>query len=168
MKRLLLCVVLLGIVLASGFVFWQPIQRVLFPTAPHSGLLRTPNSAYKYDLCVEAFAFAHADASNPYKTEYDFTDPFRHLNDSITPHLMDFDPATGTVNFTVDVVVNQVATFHEAISHVHELDGISVLLPDKENHSQHSGVPQFIVSSLGGTGQVAVLDFTCPNQWIWK
>ena len=167
MKRLLLSFVILGVVLASGFVFWKPIQHVLFPTSPHSGLLRTPNSAYKYDLCVEAYAFAHADSSNPYKTEYSFTDPFRHLNDSITPHLMDFDASSGTVNFTVDVVVDQVATFHESISHVHELDGISVLLPDKENHSQHSGVPQFIVSSLG-TGQIAVLDFTCPNQWVWK
>ena len=146
MKRLLLSFVILGVVLASGFVFWKPIQHVLFPTSPHSGLLRTPNSAYKYDLCVEAYAFAHADSSNPYKTEYSFTDPFRHLNDSITPHLMDFDASSGTVNFTVDVVVDQVATFHESISHVHELDGISVLLPDKENHSQHSGVPQFIVS----------------------
>ncbi|GAC1421992.1 MAG: hypothetical protein PVS3B3_02930 [Ktedonobacteraceae bacterium] len=167
MKRWLLPVVVLGIVLASGFVFWQPIQHVLFPTSPHSGLLRTPNSAYKYDLCTEAYAFAHATPSNPYKTEYSFVDPFRHSNDSITPHLMDFDAPTGTVNFTVDVVVNRVATFHESISHVHELDGISVVLPDKENHSQHSGVPQFIVSSLG-TGTIAVLDFTCPNQWVWK
>ena len=167
MKRWLLSVVILVVVLASGFVFWKPIQHVLFPTPPHSGLLRTANSAYKYDLCVEAFAFAHAAPSNPYKTEYSFADPFPHINDSITPHLMDFDASTGTVNFTVDVVVNQVATFHESISHVHELDGISVLLPDKENHTQHSGVPQFIVSSLGN-GQVAVLDFTCPNQWVWK
>ena len=167
MKRLLLSVMILGVVLASSFVFWKPIQGVLFPTSPHSGLLRTPNSAYKYDLCVEAYAFAHATSSNPYKTEYTFTDPFRHIDDSITPHLMDYDASTGTVNFTVDVVVNQIAVFHETIGHVHELDGISVVLPDKENHSQHSGVPQFIISSLG-TGQIAVLDFTCPNQWVWK
>ncbi len=167
MKRWLLSIIVIGIVLASGFVFWKPIQHVLFPTSPHSGLLRTPNSAYKYDLCTEAFAFAHADASNPYKTEYSFADPFRHSTDSITPRLMDYDASTGTVNFVVDVVVNQVATFHESISHVHELDGISVLLPDKDNHTQHSGIPQFIVSSLG-TGSVAVLDFTCPNQWVWK
>lgn len=167
MKRWFLSIVIIGIVLASGFVFWTPIQHVLFPTSPHSGLLRTPNSAYKYDLCVEAFAFAHATPSNPYKTEYSFADPFRHVNDSITPHLMDFDLSTGTVNFTVDVVVNQVATFHEFINHVHELDGISILLPDKENHSQHASVPQFIVSSLG-SGRIAVLDFTCPNQWVWK
>jgi len=167
MKRWLLSVIILGVVLASGFVFWKPIQHVLFPTSPHSGLLRTPNSAYKYDLCTEAFAFAHATPSNPYKTEYSFADPFRHFNDSITPRLMDFDVSTGTVNFTVDVVVNQVATFHESISHVHELDGISVLLPDKENRTQRSAIPQFIVSSLGA-GRIAILDFTCPNQWVWK
>ncbi len=167
MRRLLLPIIVIGVVFASGFVFWKPIQHVLFPTSPHSGLLRTPNSAYKYDLCTEAFAFSHATASNPYKTIYSFVDPFRHSNDSITPRLMDFDASTGTVNFTVDVVVNQVATFHESISHVHELDGISVLLPDKENRTQRSGVPQFIVSSLG-TGRIAILDFTCPNQWVWK
>ncbi len=167
MKRWFLSTMILVVVVAGGFVFWQPIHHVLFPTSPHSGLLRTPNSAYKYDLCTEAFAFAHATASNPYKTEYNFVDPYRHTNDSITPRLMDFDVAAGTVNFTVDVVINQVATFHESISHVHELDGISVLLPDKENLSHHSGVPQFIVSSLGN-GRIAILDFTCPNQWVWK
>ena len=120
MKRWFLSsIVVLGVVLVSGFVFWQPIQHVLFPTSPHSGLLRTPNSAYKYDLCTEAYAFAHATPSNPYKTEYSFADPFRRTKDSITPRLMDFDAPTGTVNFTVDVVVNGVATFHESISNVH-------------------------------------------------
>ncbi len=167
MKRWLLSLLIFGIVVASGFVFWQPIQHALFPTPPHSGLFRTPNSAYRYELCTEAFAFAHATPSNPYKTAYSFADPFRRSNDTITPHLMDFDTSTRTVDFTVDVIVNQVATFHESISHVHELDGISILLPDKENHSQRSNVPQFIISSLG-TGRVAVLDFTCPNQWVWK
>ena len=134
---------------------------------PHVSLMRTANSAYKYDLCMEAFAFPHASTSNPYKTAYSFTDPFRKVQDTVTPHLMDYDTATQTVNFSIDIVVGKVATFHQMISGVHELDGISVVLPDMQNVPQHSGIPQFIVSSFNN-GQLAVLDFTCPNEWVWK
>ena len=134
---------------------------------PHVSLMRTANSAYKYDLCMEAFAFPHASASNPYKTAYSFIDPFRKVQDTMTPHLMDYNTTTQTVNFTIDIVVGKVATFHQTISGVHELDGISVVLPDMQNKPQHSAIPQFIVSSLNG-GQLAVLDFTCPNEWVWR
>jgi len=42
------------------------------------------------------------------------------------------------------------------------------MLPDKQNQLQLSNVPQFIISSLNGGGLLAVLDFTCPDQWVWK
>jgi len=168
MKRwLLLALVVAAIGAVSFLVLWQPLLHWLSPAPPQAGLMRTPNSAYKYDLCTEAFAFAHATPDNPYKTDYSFTDPFRKAKDTIIPRLMDYDSRTATVNFTVEIIVNQVATFHESISQVHELDGISIILPDTKNHLQHSGVPQFIISSLG-RGKLAVLEYTCPSQWVWK
>jgi hypothetical protein len=166
MKRRLLLLVGLVVIAVSLFA----LRFVLAPRAPvaHSGLLRVANSAYKYDLCSEAYAFAFATPDNPYKTDYTFQDPFRKGNDTIIPHLLNYDAPTRTITFNVDIIINRVATFHIAISHVHELDGIYVLLPDSENHLRHSNLPQFIISWLGKGGNFAILDYTCPNQWTWK
>lgn len=170
MKRWILYA-LVAVVVVAGVASTVSVmlirQRNAQAVVPHASLLRTANSAYKYDLCMEAFAFPHASESNPYKTRYSFSDPFRRVQDTITPHLLDYDAATQTVNFSVDIVVGKVATFHQSIAGVHELDGISVILPDMQNAPQRSGIPQFIVSSIN-KGQLAVLDFTCPNEWIWK
>ncbi len=167
MKRWILLILATAVVATGFFALYGPVQNLLFPTPPRVGLMRTPNSAYKYDLCTEAYAFARAASNNPYKTDYSFLDPFRKVEDTIVPRLMSYDAQTKTVSFDVDISVNHVANFHESISQVHELDGISVMLPDAQNHLQHSGIPQFIISSLG-TGTIAVLDYTCPNQWVWK
>lgn len=166
MKRRLLFF-LVGVLLLAIVVllFWQ---RLLPPArTPHTGLFRTPNSAGKYQLCTEAYAYAHATPDNPFKTDYTFADPFRKGNDTIIPLLMDYDQQAQTVSFDVVVIVEHVATFHQSISHIHEQDGISVILPDAENRLQHSGIPQFIIGSFG-TGKIAVLDYTCPEQWVWK
>jgi hypothetical protein len=130
-------------------------------------LVRTPNSAYKYDLCVEAFAFAHALPTNPFKTNYSFHDPFRNASDTIIPLLMDQDKSDRTVSFKVTIIVSQVATYIESISHVGVLDGISIMLPDKSGHLQQANEPQFIVSYLDTGGIAAVLDYTCWQEWHW-
>jgi hypothetical protein len=157
---------LAGIVLLSVALFALHQYMAILPP-PQSGLARMANSAFKYNLCTEAYAFAHASADNPYKTDYTFRDPFRADNDTIIPHLLDYNAQNHTVNFNVDIMISHVATFHMSIALVHELDGISILLPDKQNRLQSSTVPQFIVSSFG-QGHIAVLDYTCPNQWVWK
>ncbi|MBV9257590.1 MAG: hypothetical protein JO215_06185 [Ktedonobacteraceae bacterium] len=168
MKRWLLCV-LIGVVLITATLFTLHQYMAMFPAlpAPQSGLTRTADSAFKYNLCTEAFAFAHASPDNPFKTDYTFHDPFRAASDTIIPYLLAYNPLTRTANFNVDIMISRVATFHASIGLVHELDGISVLLPDKQNRLQSSSVPQFIVSSLG-QGRIAVLDYTCPDQWVWK
>lgn len=158
--------VLTSIVLLSAALFALHQYMAILPP-PQSGLMRTANSAFKYNLCTEAYAFAHAAPDNPFKTDYTFRDPFRADNDTIIPHLLDYNAQTHTVNFNVDIMISHVATFHTSIALVHELDGISILLPDKQNRLQFSNVPQFIVSSFG-QGHIAVLDYTCPNQWVWK
>lgn len=165
MKRWLLFG-LIGVVLIGAVLFTLHQYMAILPP-PQSGLVRTPNSAFKYNLCTEAFAFAHAAPDNPYKTDYTFRDPFRADNDTIVPHLLDYNVQTQTVNFTVDIMISHVATFHASIGRVHELDGISILLPDTQNRLRSSSVPQFIVSSFG-QGRIAVLDYTCPDQWVWK
>jgi hypothetical protein len=170
MKRWLL-ISLIAIVIVAGVAGTASVllirQHNAQAVVPHASLMRTANSAYKYNLCMEAYAFPHASASNPYKTGYSFTDPFRKVQDTITPHLLDYDASTQTVNFSIDIAVGNVATFHQMISGVHELDGISVILPDMQNTPQRSGIPQFIISSFN-KGQLAVLDYTCPNEWVWK
>jgi hypothetical protein len=134
---------------------------------PLNHLARTPNSAYKYDLCVEAYAFAHALPTNPFKTNYTFHDPFRNASDTIIPLLMDHNKSDDTVSFKVTIIVNQVATYTESISHVVALDGISIMLPDKTGHLQQASEPQFIVSYLDSGGIAAVLDYTCSQEWHW-
>src|SRR5215472_18279286 len=169
MKRWLLLALVLIVAAASLLLVYLRLAGPLSVTAvPRNHLVRTPHSAYKYNLCVEAFAYSHAQADNPFKTDYTFPDPFRQANDTIIPRLMNLDRSDNTVTFNVEIVVGQLQTFNDSISHVSALDGISVMLPDKQNQLQLSSVPQFIISSLNGGGQLAVLDFTCPDQWVWK
>jgi len=163
MKRLLSLTLLIVIMLASLFLL---CLNALSPSSL-THLARTPDSAYKYNLCTRAYAYAFASPDNPFKTDYSFPDPFRRANDTIIPRLMGTDTGDDTVSFNVKIVVNQVAVYNETIAHVHELDGISILLPNAQDHLQRSDVPQFIVSSLN-PGRLAVLDYTCPDQWIWK
>jgi hypothetical protein len=72
------------------------------------------------------------------------------------------------LSFNVKIIVGQLDTYTDSISHVSALDGISVMLPDQHGHLQRPSIPQFIVSSLNGNGRMAILDFTCSEQWQWK
>jgi hypothetical protein len=143
-------------------------QRFVASNAPLNYLVRTPNSAYKYNLCTEAFAYSHAGANNPYKTDFTFNDPFRNTNDTIIPLLWDWNVHDQTASFDVKIIVGQLDTITESISNVSALDGISILLPDQQGHLQQPSIPQFIVSSISINGTLAVLDFTCAEQWMWK
>jgi hypothetical protein len=155
------------VVAAAGFFIVHAHLSVSSPAA-RSHLGRVPNSAYKYHLCTEAFAFDLATPDNPYKTDFTFRDPFRTASDTIIPRYLGYDQRGDTVSFSVKMIFSQVATYNETISHVHALDGISVYIPDAQNRLQRSSVPQFIVSYLPtGAGRVAVLDYTCPAQWTW-
>jgi hypothetical protein len=156
---------LIVIVLAASLLIVR--QRLTPSHSPLNHLARTPNSAYKYNLCIEAFAYAHAEPGNPYKTDYTFHDPFRNANDTIIPLLMDLDQRDQTVSFNVKIIMGQLDTLTDSISHVSALDGISVMLPDQQGHLQRPSIPQFIVSSLNGNGRMAILDFTCSEQWQW-
>jgi hypothetical protein len=169
MKRLAV-VALLAIVIAASFLVIRLRLNALSSDQSQvhlSHLARTPHSAYKYDLCTEAYAFAHASPDNPFKTNYSFHDPFRNANDTIIPLLMDADQSDHTVSFSVTIIVSQVATYSESISHVAVLDGISIILPDKYGHLQRASEPQFIVSYLDNGDTTAVLDYTCSRDWHW-
>lgn len=137
------------------------------PIAARSHLMRVPNSAFKYDLCTEAFAYVLALPDNPYKTDYTFHDPFRHADDTIIPRYLGLDKHGSSVSFSVQIIINQVATFNETIHNIRAHDGISVLLPDKQNHLQHSSIPQIIITLPGPGNSLAILDYTCPEQWVW-
>jgi hypothetical protein len=165
MKRWALLVLTLIVVAASLFIVRQ---RLTVSPVPFNHLSRTPSSAYKYNLCTEAFAYAHAGSGNPYKTDYTFHDPFRNANDTIIPLLLDLDQREHSVSFNVKIIVGQLGTFSDSISHVSVLDGISVMLPNQQGQLQRPSIPQFIVSSLNGNGRIAILDFTCSEQWQWK
>lgn len=165
MRRWALLALILVVVVASLFVVRQ---RLTVSQVPFNHLSRTPNSAYKYNLCTEAFAYAHAGSNNPYKTDYTFHDPFRNARDTIIPLLLDLDQHDQSVSFNVKIIVGQLGIYSDSISHVSVLDGISVLLPDQQGHLQRPSIPQFIVSSLNGNGRLAILDFTCSEQWKWK
>jgi hypothetical protein len=165
MRRWALLALIFIVLAASLFIVRQ---RLSVSPSPLNHITRIPNSAYKYHLCIEAFAYAHAEPGNPYKTDYTFHDPFRNANDTIVPLLWDLDQSDQTVSFTIQIIVGQLGTYTDSISHVSALDGISVMLPDQQGHLQRSSIPQFIVSSLGGNGRLAILDFTCPEEWQWK
>ena len=164
MRRWASLALLLIFLAASLFILRQ---RFTASKAPVYHLSLEPNSAYKYNLCTEAFAFSHAQPDNPYKTDFTFRDPFRNAYDTIVPLLWDQDLRELTVSFTVKIIVGQLGTFTDSISHVSVLDGISIMLPDQEGHLQRPSIPQFIVSSLDKNGTLAVLDFTCAGQWKW-
>ena len=164
MRRSVFLALLLIFLVASLFIIKQ---RISVPNSPVNHLTRTPYSAYKYNLCTEAFAFSHAAPDNPYKTDFTFQDPFRKANDTIIPFLLDQNWSDKTVSFHVKIIVGQLDTFTESISHVAVLDGISIMLPDQHGQLQRPSIPQFIVSSLERDGTVAILDFTCAEQWKW-
>lgn len=166
MKRWFLAALVGIVVVASLLLIHLRLTAVSSLALPH--LARTPNSAFKYDLCTEAYAWAFATPDNPYKTDYTFQDPFRKASDTIIPRLLNLDKRDNTVSFSVQIMVSQVTNFNISISHVRELDGISVLLPDTHNHLQRSSIPQFIISFLSAGGGMAIIDFTCPNEWVWK
>lgn len=167
MKRWLLLSLVLIVVLVSFFVIRG---RVTYsrPQANRSHLARIPHSAYKYSLCTEAFAFAKATADNPYKTDFTFHDPFRNASDTIIPRFLGFDNQTAIASFSVKIIIDQVATFNETISHVQTTDGIAILIPNASSQLQQSHIPQFIVSLPEHGGNLAVLDYTCPDQWVWS
>jgi len=155
---------LLLIVLTASIVL---IKQRNVPTYPIQHLARTPDSAYKYNLCTEAIAYSHPAPDNPYKTDFTFQDPFRNAKDTIIPLLWDQNLSDQTVSFKVTIIVGQLDTFTESISHVAVLDGISIMLPDQQGQLQKPGIPQFIVSSLERNGTIAIIDFTCAEQWKW-
>ncbi len=165
MRRWALLALILIVLVVSLLIVRQSLT---VSPVPLNHLTRIPNSAYKYNLCIEAFAYAHAGPGNPYKTDYTFHDPFRNASDTIIPLLWDQNRRDQTVSFTVKIIVGQLDTFTDSISHVSALDGISVMLPDQQGHLQRPSIPQFIVSSLNGNGSMAILDFTCSEQWKWK
>lgn len=158
----------LALVLVAASIAINEIHARFAPAAK-SHLMRVPNSAFKYDLCTEAFAYMLVSPDNPYKTDYTFHDPFRHADDTIIPRYLGLDKqgVGGSVSFSVQIIVNQVATFNETIHNIHGRDGISILLPDTQNHLQHSSIPQIIITLPGVSDNVAVLDYTCPEQWVW-
>jgi len=167
MRRWLLLLLVMVVVAASFFVLRARLNTSTPVVRLHLG--RVPNSAYKYHLCTESFAFIMATPDNPYKTDYTFQDPFRRANDTIIPRYLGFDKQGVTVSFSVKIIIDQVATYNETIARVHGDDGISIFIPDSQNRLQHSSVPQFIISYLPPDGgSVAVLDYTCPNQWVWS
>ena len=157
-------IALLLIVLTASIVL---IKQRNVPTYLIQHLARTPNSAYKYNLCTEAIAYSHPAPDNPYKTDFTFQDPFRKAKDTIIPLLWDQNLSDQTVSFKVTIIVGQLDTFTESISHVAVLDGISIMLPDQQGQLQKPSIPQFIVSSLERNGTIAIIDFTCAEQWKW-
>jgi hypothetical protein len=169
MKRWLLPGLVIVVVIASLSALYLHLKAsASVPRHPdlRAHLVRVPNSAYKYHLCLEAFAYTSPLARASYKTDYTFHDPFRHANDTIIPLFLGWDKQGTSVSFSVQIIVNQVATFNETISHIQVLDGISVLLPDARDNLEHSSVPQFIIRIIDRG--LAVLDYTCPEQWVWK
>jgi hypothetical protein len=155
---------LLLIVLTASILL---VKQRTVPANPIYHLSRTPYSAYKYNLCTEAIAYSHPAPDNPYKTDFTFQDPFRNAKDTIIPLLWNQDFSDQTVSFKVKIIVGHLDTFTELISHVAVLDGISIMLPDQQGRLQKPGIPQFIVSSLERNGTIAIIDFTCAEQWKW-
>jgi hypothetical protein len=164
MRRWAILTLVLILLIASVFI---TRQRFTVSSAPLNHLTRTPHSAYKYNLCTEAFAFSRATPDNPYKTDYSFQDPFRNASDTIIPLLWNQNLRDQTVSFNVKIIVGQLDSFTDSISHVSALDGISIMLPDQHGQLQRPSIPQVIVSSLERNGTIAILDFTCAQQWKW-
>jgi hypothetical protein len=175
MKRVVLSVFIILVVIASaitgGILIHNHQVAASFVPVMRSHLFRTPHSAYRYQLCEEAYAYAIPNPiDNPYKTDDTFPDPFRHTSDTIVPSFLGFDWHSHSFGFRVEIEIGQVATYTETIRNIQTLDGISIILPDTHDKLQRSNVPQVIVSSIQGTNgsYMAVLDYTCPNQWVWS
>jgi hypothetical protein len=166
LRRWLLLALLLAFLTTSIFIVKQRVTTSNTPVH-HLHLARTPYSAYKYNLCTEAIAYSHPTPDNPYKTDFTFQDPFRKAKDTIIPLLWDQNLSDQTVSFQVKIIVGQLDTFTESISHVSALDGITIMLPDQHGQLQRPSIPQFIVSSLEMNDTVAIIDFTCTEQWKW-
>jgi hypothetical protein len=166
MKRWLLLALALALMLPLAFWGWQ-FATLHTSSGPSPTLARAAKSLYKYDMCAQAYAFPYADASIPFKTDYTFADPFRKTQDTIIPRMLAYNSQTQTINMNVDVVLPQVNTYHLSLTRVHEEDGIFVLLPDQSNHLRRAQIPQFIVASFLH-GRLAIVDYTCPQKWIWK
>ncbi|GHO43174.1 hypothetical protein KSX_13370 [Ktedonospora formicarum] len=165
MRRWLFLALTLSLAIIVGvFGLRTYVSRVISPPQPVLKVMA--KSLYKYEMCAQAYAFAYADASNPYKTDYTFADPFRKARDTIIPHMLDYNPQTRTVNFSVDVIIPEVNTYHLPLAGVHEEDGVFVLLPDQGQHLQRTQMPQFILASLLH-GRVAIVNYTCPQKWSW-
>ena len=167
MKRWILLFLALIVVAASIMIIHAHLPTPT-STIAQSHLLRVPNSAFKYHLCSEAYAYTRAASDNPYKTDYSFQDPFRHVDDTIIPYYLGLNARSKSGSFSVKIILPQVATFNETIANIHGHDGIAILLPDAQNQLQRSPVPQLIITLPGGGTSVAVLDYTCPEQWVWS
>jgi hypothetical protein len=171
-RRVLALLAIIAVVMVVAAFVVRFVEANLTPRPVLTHLARTPHQAYKFDLCLEAYALTAAGSSpapdQTYKTDYTFQDPFRKADDTIIPTLMAWNQYQETASFQVIIIVGQVQTFTETISHVAALDGISVMLPDGHNHLQRSNQPQFIVSAITAGGIVAVLDYTCPQEWKWS
>jgi len=169
MKRWVLVTLgLIALLLVIGVLALRLFQARLTPPPILSHLARAPNLAYKFDLCLEAYDYTADSSGEIHKTDYIFHDPFRSAFDTIIPSLVAWNQSERTASFQVIIIVGQVQTFRETISHVAALDGISVMLPDARNQLQRSNQPQFIVSAMTAGGIVAVLDYTCPQEWKWS
>lgn len=167
MKRWVFLFLALIVVAASIMIIHARLATAT-PAVAQQHLVRVPDSAYKYHLCTEALAYSRATSSNPYKTDFTFPDPFRHATDTLIPYYLGLDKRGDSGSFSVKIIVPQVATFNETIVNIHGRDGVAVLLPDTQNQLQRSPVPQFIVTLPGGGASLAVLDYTCPEQWVWS
>ena len=162
-------VVLVAVVLSGVFIVRARTTQKAAPVqAVKPSLFRTPNSAYKYHLCSESYAFVLAPANNPYGTDYTFPDPFRKANDTLITHFAGYDQGDTGATFSVKVVMNTLATYTLSISQVQGLDGISIVLPDTHNHLQRPSIPQVIISMPLVGQNLIVLDYTCPEQWVWQ
>src|SRR5437660_11202009 len=126
MRRWLLLPLVMVVVVASFFVLRARLTTSTPIVRSHLG--RVPDSAFKYHLCTESFAFIMATPDNPYKTDYTFHDPFRRANDTIIPRYLGFDKQGITVSFSVKIIIDQVATYNETIVKLHGLDGIYVYI----------------------------------------
>ncbi len=167
MKRWVLLFLALIVVAASIMIIHAHFANST-STVAQSHLVRVPNSAFKYHLCTEALAYARVSPDSPYKTDYTFQDPFRHADDTIVPYYLGLDKRGDSGSFSVKIIIAQVATFNETIANIHGHDGIAILLPDAQNQLQRSSVPQFIITLPGSGASVAVLDYTCSEQWVWS
>ncbi len=156
---------ILFVMVGSLFSYYLRMRQ---STPARAQLIRMPGSVAQYDLCSEVFAYVQGTAVLPFKTDYTFHDPFQDVTDTITPMFLGMNQQDQSVTFQVRIDIGHQNMYIETIGHLHENDGIAVLLPDPNNNLQAPRAPQFILTSLGGSGRIAILDYTCPEQWKWQ